>query len=326
MQVGDTTKVEGSQLHHVSVVISTYAERRLPYVLDCIDSLRKQTTPSDEIILVVEPIENLLMFYKSHLPPEINVVLSESQGLSSARNTGVKASHGEIMAFIDDDAAADENWLSRLTEPYVDQNVIGTGGAIIPVWENDRPDWFPEELDWVVGCTFKGLPSVETTIRNPIGCNMSFRRSLFESAGYFKTTIGRFGSSAMAGEEAEFSVRATNKIPGSKITYVPAALVYHRVPKSRASIRYSMKRSFYEGYSKARIRNIIPKSVDTLTTEQFYLTYLLKRAIPSKLTRFYRVDKLSQSIVISIVVCNVLVGFVYGRIMGFLSTLQTASI
>lgn len=299
----------------VSVVVATYAKERFSDLLRCLDSLRRQTLPPLEIIVVIDRGGSTLDFYRSQLPSDVKVVVARGRGLSNARNAGVRAAIGEIVAFIDDDATADRNWLTELTEAYADSKVIGTGGRIVPVWEDRRPGWFPEELDWIVGCSFSGLPLKQTAIRNPIGCNMSFRKDIFDLVGYFKTTVGRFSDSPMAGEEAEFSVRAVAKIPGSKIVLVPSAVVNHRVPRKRARLRYLVKRSFYEGYSKAIIGKTICGSTRTLATEQSYLARLLTRAIPSRLIRFYQMDRLSQSIAISISVSAVLVGFVYGGMM-----------
>ncbi len=295
-----------------SVVISTYSVKRFNDVLACITSLSKQTFSHYEVILALDPDENLRKFYASVIPNQVKIVISEEKGLSNARNTGLSRALGDVVAFIDDDAVADKNWLKNLIKNYDGPNVLGVGGFIKPIWESGRPRWFPEELDWVVGCSYKGLPEHKSYVRNPIGCNMSFRKEAFERVGYFKSNIGRVGKKLLGSEEAEFSIRLLRKFPKSNIVYDPSAIVYHKVPKSRASFRYLMKRSFYEGVSKALIANYKSNSVNSLSTEENYLKYLLKNAIPFRLKRFYIFDNICQIMTILISTCSVLAGYIIG--------------
>jgi len=301
----------------VSVVICTYSRERLNDVVNCINSLKEQTLKPSEIILALDKNEALIDFYRSHMPSDIKIVVSEGTGLSNARNAGVKNARGDIIAFIDDDAIADKKWLENLVKNYNDPLVIGAGGLIIPQWENRRPYWFPEELDWIVGCSYKGFPKHKTSIRNPIGCNMSFRKYVFERAGYFKTNVGRFGRKLLAGEEMEFSVRALEEIPASKIIYDPSAVVYHRIPESRAKIKYFLKRSFYEGVSKALIVKSKQNSKDILSSEQCYIRHLLTTAIPERLKRIYKPRSLCQLLVISLSIMLVLIGYFITKIKDY---------
>lgn len=302
-------------LKNVSVVISTYSKDRLGLVLDCIESSKKQSLLPKEIILVLDPDQSLVDFFKSQLPGDVKIVISEGFGLSEARNAGVKSVKGEIIAFIDDDAIAEKNWLENLVENYNDPSVVGVGGFIKPLWEGKRPKWFPEELYWIVGCSYKGLPERKTNVRNPIGCNMSFRRSIFEKVGYFKADIGRFGKKLLAGEEAELSIRVLGKIAKSKIVYDPLVVVYHRVRRSRANLRYVLRRSFYEGRSKALIANSRLNALKALSTEDRYLRYLLKAAIPSRLMRIYKFENCCQLMVLLFSMVAVLTGFSLGRLI-----------
>lgn len=179
---------------------------RLNDVLNCIDSLRKQTFSPYEIILILDP-DLKLEFYASRVPSYVNVAISNERGLSNARNAGVRRASGDIVAFIDDDAIADIDWLRNLVKNYEYPSVFGVGGFVKPVWENERPMWFPEELDWIVGCSYKGLPEHRFVVRNPIGCNMSFFKDIFDKTGYFNANIGRFRRKLLGSEETEFSVR-----------------------------------------------------------------------------------------------------------------------
>lgn len=299
----------------VSVVVSTYTVERADYVLSCIESLKRQTMPPKEIVLVLDPSEKLIEFYKSLLPNGVRIAISRGYGLSFARNAGVENSFGEIIAFIDDDAIADKNWLENLARNYETPSVLGVGGLITPVWQNNRPRWFPEELDWIVGCSYKGLPTRKTSITRPLGCNISFRRSVFKEIGYFRTNIGRFGSDLLQSEETEFSVRALMKKPSGRIVYDPSSIVYHKVPMQRTSVSYAMKRAFFQGISKALMKKIIGSaSVSVFSAEKTYLTYLLRISIPSRFKKTNIFKNLVHIFVLCTVVCFVAFGFVLGSL------------
>ena len=287
----------------VSVIISTYTRDRIEEVIRCIKSLKNQTLKPNEILFVLDPVEDLINFYKDKLPDDVKIIKSDGFGLSKARNKGVLKAKGEIIAFIDDDAWADRYWLERMTENYLDDEVYCVGGKIIPVFENGRPKWLPEELDWVVGCTYKGMPKVKSEIRNPIGANMSFRREAFEIAGLFKEEVGRHGKKLLSGEEAEFAMRLKKLKPDAKIIYDPSAVVYHRVPKSRARLRYALKRAYYEGYSKA----ILSKKYK-LKTEKNYAVSLLEESFKKIVN-----GKFLEVVGISLIVFTTFLGWLAGR-------------
>ena len=158
-----------------------------------------------------------MSYYRNRLDSSVKLVVSDAFGLSAARNMGIRSCDSELIAFIDDDAVADRDWLRYLVSNFIDLSVIGVGGRIIPEWPDQNPSWFPEELYWIVGCSYKGLPTKKAPIRNPIGCNMAFRRSVFEKAGYFSTDTGRVGNVLMGHDDTEFGIRANNKLTGTTI-------------------------------------------------------------------------------------------------------------
>lgn len=299
-------------MRKVSVIISTYSKSNLGFVLDCVESLKKQFLKPDETILVLDPNQELVEFYESRVPNYLRIIVSSKCGLSNARNAGVAGAIGEILAFIDDDAVAEKDWLHNLIESYGDPNVVGVGGLIKPLWEHGYPAWFPEELNWIVGCSYKGLPERKSYVRNPIGCNMSFRKAVFEKVGYFRTDVGRFGKIPLAGEEPELSMRILNTIPNAKIVYDPAAIVYHRVRQNRLRLGYLWRRSFFQGLSIALIVNQ-RKNSDSSSMENQYLKYLIAKAIPSRLKRVYRPKSLCQLTVLLFSAAAVFSGFAVGK-------------
>jgi len=302
-------------IENVSVVVSVYSKDRLGYLLGCIDSLRRQLVKPFEVIVVLDPNPDLIEFYRARLNDDVRVVVSDRLGLSNARNAGVKSARGDIVAFIDDDAVADRDWLRNLLKNYEVPEVVGVGGLIKPLWESDRPIWFPEELDWIVGCSYKGLPEHRAYVRNPIGCNMSFRRKIFDEVGFFRSDIGRFGKLLLGSEETEFCIRILEKNPCLKIVYEPSAVVYHRVSSDRVSFSYLLKRSFGEGLSKALIVNSGRNLNHALTTENRYLRYLIGIAVPSRLKRFYNPESACHLASMLLSSCAVVGGFLVGKVL-----------
>lgn len=302
----------------ISVIVCTYTEKMVEHVLACIESINNQTLKPDEIILVLDPKERLVEFYRSKVDRNVKIYASSGFGLSFARNTGVKMSEGDIVVFIDDDAVANENWLEYMIKNYDDQNIIGVGGLSKPIWEYKNPIYFPEELYWIIGCSYKGLPKEKAEVRNPIGCNMSFRKKVFEEIGYFRTDIGRIGKKPMGDEETEFSIRVLEGFPNSRIIYDPQVIVHHRVRRSRTSLGYIWNRSFYEGIGKATIGQRL-KYLSPLETENTYLSGILREGIPSRFRRFYEYRNVSQLLTLGFSTFAVLAGFLVGNIQSRVS-------
>jgi GT2 family glycosyltransferase len=257
------------------VIISVFSIERADDVVNCINSVKNQTLPPKEIIVVLDPADAIVAYYKARLGSSVKLVVSDAFGLSAARNMGINSCTSEFLAFIDDDAVADKNWLKNLVSNFNDSLIIGVGGHIIPVWSNQTPGWFPEELYWIVGCSYKGLPTKKTTIRNPIGCNMAFRRSVFENVGFFSTDMGRIGNVLMGHDDTEFGIRATSKLHRTTIIYDPKAIVYHKVSPNRVNLKYVVRRSYSEGFSKAFVSTNNQLNKDTLGTEKNYVRSLL---------------------------------------------------
>lgn len=267
----------------IAVVICAFTEARWDWLLEAIDSVIGQTSPAAEIIVVIDHNERLRERLEAAGTSARVIPNSETRGLSGARNTGTRAASADVVAFLDDDAAAFPDWLEHLIRPYAMPDIVGVGGRIDPVWATGRPAWWPPEFDWVVGCTYRGVPETAADVRNPLGANMSFRRSAILDAGGFDTGTGRGRGRPLGGEETELSIRITQDVAGTRIRHEPAARVLHHVPARRSTFRYFVERCYAEGLSKARVARLSgPKR--GLASERQYAT----RTVPSAAWRAAR--------------------------------------
>jgi glycosyltransferase involved in cell wall biosynthesis len=142
-------------------------------------------------LLVLDHDPELIRYFKSELPSDVRVLSSGGLAFECFRNAGIINSKSEIIAFIDDDAVADRDWLKNLFKNYSEPSVAGVGGLVVPRWDGGRSfSWFPEELNWIIGCSYKGQIDRREPIRNPIGCNMSFRMKFLRRWGISVMTLG----------------------------------------------------------------------------------------------------------------------------------------
>jgi glucosyl-dolichyl phosphate glucuronosyltransferase len=261
----------------VSVIVCAYTERRWDELVAAVASVADQSRAALETVVVCDHNPTLHERVRQQLPDVIVVPNREARGLSGARNSGVSAARGDVVAFLDDDAVAAPDWLESLLAPYADPSVIGVGGAIEPDWADRRPRFLPDEFDWVVGCTYRGMPAERGPVRNLIGANMSLRRTVLEAVGGFRTDVGRIGTRPLGCEETELCIRARHRLPGRELIYEPRARVRHRVPPERAEWAYFRARCWSEGLSKAMVTRSVGGG-DGLASERRYMTSVLPRA------------------------------------------------
>ncbi|OUD01593.1 glycosyltransferase [Streptomyces swartbergensis] len=243
----------------ISVVICVYTEERWEDILAAVSSVRGQAHPALETLLVVDHnarLLNRLVRQYQQAGATVRVMANAGPpGLSAGRNTGIAAARGSVVAFLDDDAVAEPDWLRHFAAAYADPRVMAVGGRTLPAWVSGRrPSWFPAEFDWVVGCTYKGFPEGTVRVRNVFGGNASFRRSAFDIAGGFATGIGRDGDKRPLGcEETELCIRLTRADPDAVLLIDDRAVIHHKVPASRERFAYFRTRAYAEGLSKARV-------------------------------------------------------------------------
>lgn len=185
--------------------------------------------------------------------PELNIVylFEQRQGLSYARNAGIAASKGDIVAFIDDD----ERIVPQFVESYITlfdshPDAMSAGGKIIADYPTGRPDWMSHitELPIANPMDFgeRVIPFPKSRI--PGGGNMAMRRKVFDIVGMFDTSLGRTGKRLIGGEESDLFERMAKY--EMRCYYQPEAVMYHIIPEEKLTADYFERLSYNIGVSQ----------------------------------------------------------------------------
>lgn len=241
----------------ISVVLCTF--NRCLSLPKALDSLAAQTLSEDvswEAIIVdnnsSDETRALSEQYCHRYPGRFRYAFEPQQGLSRARNAGIRHARGEIIAFIDDDVIADPEWLQNLTASLLHGQWAGAGGRILPPSDFSPPKWLTLGGEMDLGGTLALFDLGEKPgelKRAPYGTNMAFRASMFKKYGMFRVDLGRCGQSLLSGEDTEFGKRLM--MAGEQLRYEPAAVVYHPVPVERLSEKHF--RSWWFAFGRTRI-------------------------------------------------------------------------
>jgi len=259
----------------VSIVATTYARERVRDVEALIDSIAAQTYPCLELVFVAERVpeiaEQVAAYARQRRFDTVRVLFHEGGGgLSRARNVGVDAARGEIVAFIDDDAVACPDWVETIVTVLADHpSAIGVAGGAQPIWQDPSMRWFPEEFFWIISCpvpAWTGVKEVQP-VRNAWGINMAFRREAFDRCRFSET----FGVSnrgqpegiklGLQGDDTDFCVRV-RRATGRTILFAPSCQVYHKVSRDRLTPRFTRRQAFWDGYTKATIGSVLRETGD----------------------------------------------------------------
>jgi hypothetical protein len=122
------------------------------------------------------------------------------------------------------------------------------------------------------------MPRETAPVRNLIGCNMSFRRQVFDRIGGFRDEIGRVGAQPFGCDETELCIRLRQRLPHALLLYNPLARVRHYVPEARARWEYFRARCLLEGRSKALVARLVGAG-DGSATERVYMLRTLPRGV-----------------------------------------------
>ena len=247
----------------ISAVICTH--NRASYLRKTIRSLATQTLdPSAYEILVIDnsSTDDTSSVIESERTerPVFRHVHEPAIGVSHARNAGWQNARAKYLAYLDDDAIAEPQWLERMldflerTEPQPG----AVGGKIEPIWELPRPAWLSKKtaralsiVDW------SDKPIVLEAKHWIAAANIGFPRRILKEIGGFRTDLGRQGSRLLSNEE--IFARLQIEELGYRCYYHPEIIVKHHMHASRISKSWFRRRSYWQGISDAVMRKPLLK-------------------------------------------------------------------
>ncbi len=245
---------------HVTVVLPTHRRRAaLEHALRALARQRDPGVAWDVVVvendalpgrLATDPPEAL-----TALPVPARIVVEPDLGAARARNRGLREATGTVIAFLDDDAVPDDDWLARLVAPILAGRCDGTGGRVELDPSVPRPRWW---APWLAGyfSEFAPLP-VEGDLREVpadsfaepfvLTANAAFRASLLRAVGGFDPALGTRNGVPFGNEELMLCRRvfAANGV----VRYVPGARVVHELPAPRLRLSYVWRRLYAQGRS-----------------------------------------------------------------------------
>jgi glucosyl-dolichyl phosphate glucuronosyltransferase len=253
----------------ITVILCTHNRART--LGTALESIAGQSIPQSvgwEILVVdnnsCDETRQVVEDFQRRYPDRFHYFFEKQQGISHARNSGIREARGEILAFIDDDETAASDWLQNLTANLHNGEWSGAGGRILPQWNCPRPRWLSDgsALTMAPLAMFdlgtKDGPLTET----PFGANMAFRKEVFNVCGGFRTDLGRIGKGMLSGEDSEFGRRVI--AAGRRLRYEPSAVTYHPVEEYRLHQKYFLQWWFNKGRSDVREFGVQAKTLHFL--------------------------------------------------------------
>jgi len=271
----DVEPGSGIKASDATVVMATYDPQRWAFFASSVERLLSGADRPRRVVVSVDHNEELYERIRLKWPQVTVLLNSGDRGASCTRNTGAGYADTAFIVFLDDDISVREGWLTRLLAPFADPAVVGTGGAVVAGWQSGRPAWFPEEFQWVVGASYRGMPTVRSPIRNVWSENMAVRTEVFRGVGGFRSDFGKVGQRSSP-EDTDLCIRMAASVAGGTWMYAPDAIAEHHVPASRSSFSYFLRRSYAEGRGKVEMAHLLGRQ-EKLQDERDYML----RTLPS---------------------------------------------
>ena len=247
----------------LTVIICTY--NRAKYIGPLLESLASNTLSKSEYeILLVDNncTDNTRavceQFASTHPDIIFRYVVETEQGLSAAKNCGIREAHGDLIVYVHDDALVDPNYLSD----YVDYmathpDVMALGGPIEPLYETAEPEWMTPYTKALLTAwmNYGDKPREYPRGRYPGGGNAAYRKAVFDKVGLFNTELGRKGNLLLASEEKDIFDKMHSL--GMKVLYIPGPVLHHCIPQAKLEEDYFNRLTLQIGKSeRARTKTI----------------------------------------------------------------------
>ena len=238
-----------------SVVICTYD--RYGLLPEAIASVLQQDAPAGSFEVIVvdnSPDQHAARHFATRYAdtPDVAYLLEPKPGLSNARNVGITAARGGLVAFIDDDARASPSWISELVTAhrFYGGRAGVVGGRVVPRWLGPPPSWLGPKLHGYLSVLDLG-PNLRELSAGEwlLGCNISFDKAVLISAGGFSSALGRIGPEATLLSNDDIEVCERIRKTGKIAAYAPNAIVEHVVDPRRLTQDWFRRRAAWQAVS-----------------------------------------------------------------------------
>ena len=206
----------------ISVVVCTRDRaRQLSACLHHLAQARSACGHASEIVVVDngsrDDTRDVVSAHAESLP--IRYLLEARPGLSIARNRGIAAARGALVAFTDDDCNVDRDWMQAIVDAFASRPQLSIlGGMVSPAADSDRT------VSLRTHAEVKDVVSADAILATMSGCNMVFRREVFGRIGCFDPAFGK-GRRIGSAEDLDLMYRALRR--GLSIFYLPHVVVRH---------------------------------------------------------------------------------------------------
>ncbi|MDR2449981.1 MAG: glycosyltransferase [Prevotellaceae bacterium] len=228
----------------LSVIICTY--NREKYIYNVLKSIAENAFPHGNYELLVidnnSSDDTALECKRFHAGfPDVvyRYYVEPNQGLSYARNRGVKEAAGDILIYVDDDATVNAGYLQACYSFFAQYpSAMAAGGPVIPVYETEKPRWLSHfTIPLITGYFYKG-GKIKAFKKSgfPRGGNAAYRKTVFDKTGYFNVQLGRKGNNLTGAEEKDIFDKM--RAHGMPFYYLPGAILYHIIPASKLTGAY----------------------------------------------------------------------------------------
>jgi GT2 family glycosyltransferase len=239
---------------HPAIAVIVCTCDRYAHLRECLAALDAQNIArwAYDVVVVdnsAEPTLGERFVASGGVPHGMRLVVAGRSGLSHARNWGVSVTDAPLVAFIDDDAVADADWLARLVTVFdATPNVAVAGGPVAPIWPAARPDWAGPWTDGFFSIVERGPIGRDLEPGEWLaGTNIAFRRDALLAAGGFDEKLGRHPGVLLGNEE--LAVVSRLRSAGHAIRYVPEARVHHRIAPDRVDRGWLRRRVAWQAIS-----------------------------------------------------------------------------
>jgi glycosyltransferase involved in cell wall biosynthesis len=239
----------------ISAIVCTY--QRYNWLPETLESLISQTLPNDKFEVIVvdnSPDGDFSAAFSENYANATNLrwFHEETVGLSHARNVGVQTARGPIVAFIDDDAIAEADWLANIVATFsrFGKRAVALGGQVKPLWQISRPTWLHDDLlGYASVVNWGGDARIAREDEWVAGTNVAFRRAELLAGGGFSPALGRKGSghSLISNEEAEVIERLRAR--DGYLLYDPGVVVNHLIDAERLTQQWFRRRAAWQATS-----------------------------------------------------------------------------